>query len=119
MFDRVTDAVLPSYDVAVGSAMPETASYDPLTRTISLGAGQWSNVDPRVWSYAVGGREVIESWVGYRRKKPKGKRTSPLNDLVTTNWPGQWSREFSELLAVLTHLVHLDYQPIESTFATQ
>lgn len=72
--------------------------------------GQWSNVDPRVWSYAVGGRGVIESWVGYRRKKPKGKRTSPLNDLVTTNWPGQWSREFSELLAVLTHLVHLEDQ---------
>jgi len=110
VFDQVTDAVLPSYDVAVGSAMPETASYDPLTRTISLGAGQWSNVDPRVWSYAVGGREVIESWVGYRRKKPKGKRTSPLNDLVTTNWPGQWSREFSELLAALTHLVHLEDQ---------
>ena len=39
VFDQVTDAVLPSYDVAVGSAMPETASYDPLTRTISLGAG--------------------------------------------------------------------------------
>lgn len=110
VFDHVTDAVVPSYDVAVGSAMPETASYEPLTRTLSLGSGQWSNVDPRVWSYVVGGRGVIESWVGYRRKKPKGKRTSPLNDLVTTNWPSQWSREFSELLAVLTHLVHLEEQ---------
>ena len=110
VFDQVTDAALPSYDVAVGSAMPETVSYEPITRTISLGAGSWSNVDPRVWSYAVGGRGVIESWVGYRRKKPKGKRTSPLNDLVTTNWPSQWSREFSELLAVLTHLVHLEDQ---------
>lgn len=110
VFDQVTDAVVPSYDVAVSSAMPETASYEPLTRTLSLGSGQWSNVDPRVWSYTVGGRGVIESWVGYRRKKPKGKRTSPLNDLVTTNWPGQWSREFTELLAVLTHLVHLEDQ---------
>lgn len=110
VFDQVTDAVLPAYDVAVGSAMPETVSYEPLTRTISLGSGQWSNVDPRVWSYTIGGVSVIESWVGYRQKKPKGKRTSPLNDLVTTNWPGQWSREFSELLAVLTHLVHLEDQ---------
>ncbi|CBT77241.1 putative site-specific DNA-methyltransferase (adenine specific) [Glutamicibacter arilaitensis Re117] len=110
ILDHVTTGALPSYDVAVSSAMPETATYEPLTQTISLGSGQWSNVDPRVWSYAVGGREVIESWIGYRRKKPKGKRTSPLNDLVTTNWPSQWSREFSELLAVLTHLVHLEEQ---------
>ncbi|MFD1375190.1 type ISP restriction/modification enzyme [Micrococcus antarcticus] len=110
VLDTVTSASLPSYDVAVGSAMPETVSYEPLSRTISLGSGLWSNVDPRVWSYTIGGVSVIESWVGYRQKKPKGKRTSPLNDLVTTNWPSQWSREFSELLAVLTHLVHLEDQ---------
>lgn len=110
VLDTVTSASLPSYDVAVGSAMPETVSYEPLTRSISLGSGLWSNVDPRVWSFTIGGVSVIESWVGYRQKKPRGKRTSPLNDLVTTNWPGQWSREFSELLAVLTHLVHLEDQ---------
>lgn len=108
VLDNVTPATLPTYDVAVGSAMPETVSYEPLTQTISLGSGMWSNVDPRVWAYTIGGVQVIKSWVGYRQKKPKGKRTSPLNDLVTTNWPSQWSREFTELLAVLTHLVHLE-----------
>ena len=99
---------LPSYDEAVGANMPEKATYDEATRTIHLGDGRWSNVAPEVWSYAVGGVQVIDSWVGYRRKKPKGRKSSPLDEIITTSWPTEWSRQFSELLAVLTHLVHLE-----------
>src|SRR5699024_4047275 len=61
-----------------------------------------------VWSYTVGGVQVIDSWVGYRRKKPKGRKSSPLDEIITTSWPTEWSRQFSELLAVLTHLVYLE-----------
>lgn len=110
IFDAFTGSDLPVYETSVGSSMPESVTYSAATRTLFLGKGSWTNVDPRVWNYTVGGVPVIESWVGYRRKKPKGKRSSPLNDLITTNWPSQWSREFSELLAVLTHLVHLEDQ---------
>lgn len=108
IFDAFTGVTLPSYEKAVGSAMPETAVYEPLSRTLSLGAGLWSEVDPRVWEYTVGGNRVLESWVGYRRAKPKGKKTSPLNDLVTTNWPSEWSKELHEILVILTHLVQLE-----------
>lgn len=110
---RIMDApqegyTLPSYDEAVGAAMPEEATYDEATHTIHLGAGRWSNVAPEVWGYTVGGVQVIDSWVGYRRKKPKGRKSSSLNEIITTSWPTEWSRQFSELLAVLTHLVHLE-----------
>ena len=108
IFETFTGVALPSYEKAVGSAMPERAVYEPLSRTLSLGAGLWSEVDPRVWEYTVGGNRVLESWVGYRRAKPKGKKTSPLNDLVTTNWPSEWSKELHEILVVLTHLVQLE-----------
>src|SRR5699024_5748876 len=99
---------LPSYDEAVGANMPEKATYDEAARTIHLGDGRWSNVAPEVWGYTVGGVQVIDSWVGYRRKKPKGRKSSPLDEIITTSWPTEWSRQFSELLAVLTHLVHLE-----------
>ena len=99
---------LPSYDESVGVNMPEKVTYDENTHTIHLGAGRWSNVAPEVWSYTVGGVQVIDSWVGYRRRNPKGRKSSPLDEIITTSWLTEWSRQFSELLAVLTHLVHLE-----------
>lgn len=77
---------------------------------LQFGTAIWSNVDQRVFEYTVGGVNVIGSWAGYRLKKPLGKKTSPLNDIVQGTWPREWSREFSELLSVLTHLVNLEEQ---------
>src|SRR5690606_27824702 len=78
------------------------------TQTLSLGAGRWEHVLPEVWSYTVGGVNVIDSWVGYRRKKPKGRKSSPLDDIILTNWTTELSREFHELLVTLTSLVLLE-----------
>src|SRR5699024_7118999 len=61
-----------------------------------------------VSSYTVGGNSTIKYWVGYRRKKPKGRKSSPLDDIITTSWPTQWSRQFYDLLVTLTHLVQLE-----------
>lgn len=104
---------LPTYDKPVGNDMPEDVSYDEKTQTITLGDGAWSNVAPAVWNYAVGGNSTIKSWVGYRRKKPKGRKSSPLDDIITTSWPTQWSKQFHELLVTLTHLVQLEEQQKE------
>lgn len=100
----------PSYDVAVGTTMPVGIEYAEDLKTIKLGAGRWTNITPEVRSYTVGGTNVIDSWVGYRRAKPRGKRTSPLDDLNETSWPGEWSIEFTELLSILTQLVALEPQ---------
>lgn len=100
---------LPEYAVPVKSEpMPENAYYDEETRILSLGTGRWHNVVPQVWNYTVGGTNIIDSWVGYRRKKPKGKKSSPLDDIILRNWTPGLSREFHELLVVLTRLVSIE-----------
>ena len=108
LFDVESTLPLPTYDTAVGVGMPDDVTYDEKTQTIHLGKGTWSNVSPAVWSYTVGGNSTIKSWVGYRRKKPKGRKSSPLDDIITTSWPTQWSRQFHDLLVTLTHLVQLE-----------
>lgn len=113
LFDVESTLPLPTYDTAVGVGMPEGVTYDETTQTIHLGKGTWSNVSPAVWSYTVGGNSTIKSWVGYRRKKPKGRKSSPLDDIITTSWPTQWSRQFHELLVTLTHLVQLEAEQKE------
>ena len=70
-------------------------------------------MSPAVWNYTVGGNSTIKSWVGYRRKKPKGRKSSPLDDIITTSWPTQWSRQFHELLVTLTHLIQLEAEQKE------
>ena len=113
LFDVESTLPLPTYDTAVGVGMPDDVTYDETTQTIYLGKGSWSNVSPAVWNYTVGGNSTIKSWVGYRRKKPKGRKSSPLDDIITTSWPTQWSRQFHELLVTLTHLIQLEAEQKE------
>lgn len=105
-----TDGTLPEYAVPVGSTMPEKAEYDLALKILSLGKGRWTNVTPQVWNYTVGGVNVVDSWVGYRRKKPKGRKSSPLDEIILTNWTPELSKEFHELLVVLTQLVALEQE---------
>jgi len=107
---RDTPAAHPSYDKPVGTAMPSDLVYDAAGGTISLGQGAWSGVTEEVRAYAVGGRNVVDSWFGYRRANPAGKRRSPLSDVVVETWPTDWSVEFSELLSAITQLVDLELE---------
>lgn len=70
--------------------------------------GVWGPVEAAVFDYTVGGMNVIGSWFKYRKKNPGGKKTSPLDDIHVTEWPHEWSLEFTELLTVLTRLVALE-----------
>ena len=42
-----------------------------------------------------------------------GTLHSPLDDIITTSWPTQWSRQFHELLVTLTHLIQLEAEQKE------
>lgn len=53
----------------------------------------------------MGGKNVVRSWVNYRKAAPGGKRSSPLDDMHVESWPAEWSVEFTDLLTVLTRLV--------------
>lgn len=108
----------PDYTVPVGKAMPEDLSYDEVTETLQVGAGRWSNVTRSVRDYTIGGRNVIDSWFGYRHaakpghsitgEKAPSKRKSVLDSINVTIWPSEWSNELSELLSVVTQLVALE-----------
>lgn len=81
---------------------------DPGIGEVKIGDGRFGPVARRVWEYDVGDRNVLGSWFGYRRANPAGRRSSPLDDLTTTIWPADWTREFIDLLTVLTRLAELE-----------
>lgn len=90
------------------TGLPKAISYDSDTQVVAVGEGRWGPVRPEVWKYTVGGRNVIKSWFNYRKAEPGGKRSSPLDELHETNWPTEWTTEFTDLLSVLTRLVNLE-----------
>jgi hypothetical protein len=83
---------------------PEKYEYNHATKTLHVGAGEFAPVAPEVFEFEVSGLKVVQSWLGYRMKNPKGKKSSPLDDITPATlggWPSQFTTELLELLWVL------------------
>ena len=80
---------------------PEKYEYNDATQTLRVGAGEFAPVPPGVFAFEVSGLKVVQSWLGYRKKNPKGKKSSPLDEINTDRWPSEFTTELLELLWVL------------------
>ena len=65
---------------------------------LQFGGGRYSPVTPEVMAFEVSGLKVVDSWLGYRLAKPRGKRGSPLDDVHAPGWPAEWTSELLSLL---------------------
>jgi hypothetical protein len=68
---------------------------------LHVGAGAFAPVAPEVYEFEVSGLKVVQSWLGYRMKKPKGRKSSPLDGITPDRWPSEFTTELLELLWVL------------------
>jgi hypothetical protein len=79
-------------------------SFDASQGVIQIGDGAIGPVSDRIWAYEVSGMHVVEKWLGYRRRKPAGRKSSPLDSIVATTWPAEWTSELLALLWILAQL---------------
>ncbi|MEU2264579.1 type ISP restriction/modification enzyme [Streptomyces sp. NPDC019645] len=105
------------YDSPIGTEVPDTLHYNEDKRTLHVGPGAFSAVPPEVWNYEVGGMRIVRKWFGYRKASPTSRKTSPLDDIHVTSWPGEWTEELIELLSVLRRLV--DLAPVQQALTTK
>ena len=84
-------------DVLVISGMTNNKPHD----------GEISNVSAAVYGYSVANMNVIESWFGYRKAEPAGKRSSGLDDINPSAWPPAYTASLVDLLHVLTLLIDM------------
>lgn len=82
---------------------PNSFDYDEKTKTLYVGEGEFGPVEPEVYNYTVSGLEVVKSWLGYRMKDRKGRKSSPLDDIRPEVWT--FSEELLELLWVLERTI--------------
>ncbi|MEV1005264.1 type ISP restriction/modification enzyme [Nonomuraea sp. NPDC050202] len=88
--------------------MPDEISYNAETATLHVGAGCISPVRPEVWAYEVSGMKIVKKWFGYRKKNPAGRKSSPLDNIHSEEWPAEFTTELLQLLHVLTLCVELE-----------
>lgn len=105
---RADSLTLDVTDVAVGAPMPETMTYDEDTMTVHFGDGSISGVPQAVWDYEVSGMRILDQWFGYRKAKPDGKKSSPLDNINPTEWSTERTNELFELIHVLGKCVELE-----------
>ena len=80
---------------------PESFSYGAESRTLRVGAGAFAPVAPEVFEFSVSGFKVVRSWLGYRMKRGKGRKSSPLDDIRPERWTSAFTTELLELLWAL------------------
>ena len=90
---------------------PDQFMYDAITQTIRVGVGDlftasvfggFAPVAPEVWAFEVSGLKVVRSWLGYRMRNRKGRKSSsPLDDLGPERWTPEFTDEFLKLLWIL------------------
>ena len=85
---------------------PAGFDYDPRTRVLKVGDGEFYPVAPEVWEYSVSGLEVLKSWLNYRKREPSGRKSSPLDEIKPERWG--YSEELLELLWVLEATIALE-----------
>ncbi|MDE0115281.1 MAG: N-6 DNA methylase [bacterium] len=85
--------------------MPDKFAYDSTSQHLAVGTGVFGPVSPEVWEFEVSGLKVLRSWLGYRMKTRKGRKSSPLDDIRPTQWTQ--TDELLRLLAILHHTVQI------------
>lgn len=87
--------------------LPEAFGYDAASQTLQVGDGQFGPVAPAVWEFEVSGLKVVQSWLGYRMKTRKGKKSSPLDGITPEGWPPEFTSELLRLLHLLEETLEI------------
>ena len=87
---------------------PSGFTYERDDHVLRVGEGEFSPVAPAVWDYSISGRQVVKSWLDYRKLKRSGRKSSPLDEIRPARW--KFTEELLELLWVLEETVHLQPQ---------
>lgn len=90
-------------EVRAVDGMPNDFDYDPESQTLTVGTGKFAPVSQEAWDFEVSGLKVLRSWLGYRMKTRKGRKSSPLDDIRPTRWTQ--SKELLLVLSIIEHTI--------------
>ena len=85
--------------------MPDDFDYGSESQTLAVGTGAFAPVSQEAWDFEVSGLRVLRSWLGYRMKNRKGRKSSPLDDIRPARWTQ--SKELLLVLSIIEHTIEV------------
>lgn len=92
----------------MSQGLPAEFSYDPDSETLHVGDGQFAPVTPEQWAFSISGYQVVSGWLNARKAEPRGRTSSPLDQLRPASW--HFAGELLELLHVIERTLELEPQ---------
>lgn len=89
------------------STLPEKFSYDAERQVLVVGEGEFAPVTPEVYRYEISGLKVVQSWLGYRLRNRRGRKSSPLDNITPSAWTADYTSELLRLLNILTFTLEI------------
>ncbi len=80
---------------------PDRFDCNPTAKRLTVGTGVFEPVDPDVYEFDVSGLKVVQSWLGYRMRSGRGRKSSPLDSIRPEHWTAQFTTELLQLLWIL------------------
>jgi len=87
------------------TSYPQTFRWEEASQSLQISDGVIATVAAEVWGFEVSGLKVVQSWLGYRMQKGKGKKSTPLDDIRPERWT--FTTELLTLLAIVERTVAL------------
>jgi predicted helicase len=90
-------------DPANLSKAPEKVSYNFSEAAIYFDEQLFCNIPEEIWGFEANNLRVVKSWLENRKASPKGKRSSPLDDINETKWI--YNDEFIKMIADVSAVI--------------
>ena len=87
---------------------PNEFSYNHESKELRIGDGRIAPIESEVWSYEISGLKVLQSWLGYRMKKPKGRKSSELDEIRPQHWSPDMTKTLISLVWILEATINIE-----------
>ena len=87
---------------------PNEFSYNHESKELHIGDGRIAPIESEVWSYEISGLKVLQSWLGYRMKKPKGRKSSKLDEIRPQHWSPDMTTTLISLVWILEATINME-----------
>jgi predicted helicase len=76
--------------------VPTKISYSRVEQAIFFDEEMFCSIPSEIWEFRSNGIHVVKSWLDNRKAEPKGKRTSPLDQINEKIW--KYNEEFVKMI---------------------
>ena len=87
---------------------PTKFEYKKVSKELHIGNGRIDSVDSKIWNYEISGLKVLQSWLGYRMKEPKGRKSSKLDETRPQQWSPDMTTKLVELIWILEETLNME-----------